>query len=139
MLGMLHGILTDKLYIKNKHKYYNAFLLVTIINILTGSNPMYALYQSGYNIFGVGETPAEARKDAEEWIDFTPINKDGDSLTISKPDMLSMVPILERDEGEITGHLYIRPCTKRLVRVVMTGAFVPYDVTEAGTLDIINE
>jgi len=89
----------------------------------------YAIYQSGYCIIGVGQTPDEARAHAREWL--------------ADPDAV-LAACLERDHtgarGDTTGVVYLRPCTERLCdEVEANGGELRYAVNEEGLLDLIDE
>lgn len=65
----------------------------------------YAVYQIGYCIFGVGETPDAARSDAAQWMDGGAAAADA-------------VPMYRRGEA-VDGDVVIVPCTDALAAQVM--------------------
>ena len=86
----------------------------------------YAVYQSGYAIFGVGLTHADAIADAKEWLD----------------ESTNLAEIINpgQTRGEVHGALYIRPCTEALaVEVTQFGGNILWDLTEDGTLCLNGE
>jgi len=95
---------------------------------------MYALYRSGIEIYGVGETPDDARRDASQFLGLSAIGPDGCSLNMSTLDVLRHIKVLNGpNDQESHGQFYIRPCSKKLAEAVQTG---PYDfkMDEQGTL-----
>lgn len=89
---------------------------------------MYALYQSGFSIAGVGQTIADTKEDASEWLD------DGTDL--------DAVEILDvgSQRAEEYGALYVRPCTVRLAQGVEAhGGDCLYAVNDAGFLDLFED
>jgi hypothetical protein len=85
---------------------------------------MFVLYREGYEIYGVGDTPEEAQKDASEWLE------DG----IEEAKKAEMV----RQDGGVVGKLYISKCTDRLASALKedNGDLV-FDWNEDGLLDIV--
>jgi hypothetical protein len=85
---------------------------------------VFVLYRQGYEIYGVGETPQEAMKDAGQWLE------DG----IEEAQRAEMV---ERDGG-VVGKLYISKCTHRLASALIadSGDLV-FDWNEDGLLDMV--
>lgn len=87
---------------------------------------MYALYQSGYAIFGTGLTEADAQLDALKWL------KVEDREDAMRANLL-------RGPGhqEEKGVMYVRQCTQRLVdKVAMIDGDLPYVVNDEGLLDL---
>ena len=83
----------------------------------------YAVYQSGYAIFGTGETREAAIADAEQWLD-----AETDLATISTGG---------GQRGEIHGNLYVAPCTAALaVEVHEHGGDIVYEINDDGTLSL---
>ena len=73
----------------------------------------YAVYQSGFCIYGVGITPGAAIEDAQEWLD------DGDKGTA--PGYITRYGLHgPTGSGEIHGEIYLRPCSPALAREVKT-------------------
>ena len=90
---------------------------------------MYAIYQAGYSIYGVGDTFEEAIADARPWMD-----PDGDGPELEQ--RLCVVGVLAF-RGETYGELYARPCTARLVAEVQEyGGDCRYTINEDGYLDL---
>jgi len=85
---------------------------------------MFVLYREGYEIYGVGETPEEAKRDALEWLD-------GGIAEAEKAEKA------ERDGGVI-GKLYIGTCTDRLAAALMEEREeLVFDWNEDGLLDLV--
>ncbi|MHC1744503.1 MAG: hypothetical protein AB9873_15945 [Syntrophobacteraceae bacterium] len=85
---------------------------------------MFVLYREGYEIYGVGETPEEARKDASEWLD------DG----IEEAEGAAMI---EQDSG-VLGKLYVSKCTDRLASALKADdRDLVFDWNEEGLLDLV--
>jgi hypothetical protein len=86
---------------------------------------MYAIYQSGFAVCGVGDTLEAAQDDAREWLN--------DPLT----DLERLIVVgRESGRGEIHGALYARPCTTRLAAMVREyGGDLAYGVNDNGELD----
>jgi hypothetical protein len=86
----------------------------------------YALYQNGYAIYGVGDTPADARRDAMEWVE-------------NPPDALK-AELLEFPQEEIDGNLYIRYCTLTVMEEVLRkSGGIPYIINKNGVLQTPKE
>jgi hypothetical protein len=85
---------------------------------------MFVLYRKGYEIYGVGETPEDARRDTAEWLD------DG----LEEAEKAEMV----EPDGGVIGRLYISKCTDRLASALKedNGDLV-FDWNEDGLLDIV--
>jgi hypothetical protein len=81
----------------------------------------YAVYQSGYEIMGVGETMAVAIMDAEAWLGHV---------------IASLTPYgLEGPRGEMRGQWYLRPCTQEVYEEVhRRGGSTPYVIDDAGCI-----
>jgi hypothetical protein len=89
----------------------------------------YAIYQSGQSLFGVGATLAEALSEATTWID---PQIDGEAWQ----DRLHICTA-QSGAGEISGHLYARPCTPQLLHEVNAhGGDCVYIVNADGLLDL---
>ena len=89
----------------------------------------YAIYKSGYAIFGIGETPDEATTDASAWLD-------------DPEEPLEIVTEYGTTGalGETNGTLYLRPCTQRLYEEVQReGGDIIYLLTAEGLLDLIED
>lgn len=87
---------------------------------------MYAVYQSGYAIFGVGMTIEAAITDAMEWLD-----ADTDPEEIEA---------ISHQHGEVNGTLYVRQCSARLAEAVKAeGGDIDYDVDADGILRLEEE
>lgn len=86
---------------------------------------MYALYQAGYAIYGVGASPDEAKADAREWLD-----ADTD---------LTDIPT-NAGHGALSGTLCLQRCTARLADAVrLEGGDQFYRTTDNGILDLDDE
>jgi hypothetical protein len=86
---------------------------------------VYAIYQSGAAIYGVGATPEAAWQAAREWLD---------------PDttLEDIHPAVQR--GEVPGALYLRPCSEALAEAVRAeGGAQSYTIDEAGLLRLTRE
>jgi hypothetical protein len=85
---------------------------------------MFVLYRKGYEIFGVGETPGDAKRDAGEWLDDG--MEEAETAEMAEPD------------GGVIGGLYISKCTDRLASALKedNGDLV-FDWNEDGLLDIV--
>ncbi len=84
---------------------------------------MYAVYQSGYNVFGTGYNAQAAIADARQWIE-------GDAEVETPRTCIG---------GETIGNLYVRPCTARLAQAVRErGGDVTYEINDSGALDLAN-
>lgn len=82
----------------------------------------FAVYQSGFAVFGCGPTIEDAVSDANEWLD-----KEVEVSEVQE----------SRGHGEVAGHLYVSPATERLVAAVRAnGGHVAYDHGEDGVIDI---
>jgi hypothetical protein len=87
---------------------------------------MFAIYQSGFAISGVGDTLEAAQEDARPWLD-DPLRDLERLIVVGR----------ESGRGEIHGALYARPCTARLAAMVREeGGDLAYDVNDNGELDI---
>jgi hypothetical protein len=81
----------------------------------------YIVYQSGFAVFGTGETPEAAEADAAEWAD-------------------GEIDAAEGGRGEVHGEWYYLPATARLIAAVAErGGQIGFDVVggvadEAGKL-----
>jgi hypothetical protein len=87
---------------------------------------MFALYQSGFSVFGTGATEDDAQLDALKWLE---VGDRGDAMCAK----------LLRGPGseEIQGEMYVRQCTQRLVdKVAMIGGDLRYVVNDEGLLDL---
>ena len=90
---------------------------------------MYAVFQVGYSIYGVGETFEEAIADARPWMD---PELDGAGWE-------ARVQVMGREapRGVLHGQLCARPCTARLVAEVQEyGGDCRYTINEDGYLDL---
>lgn len=77
----------------------------------------YVVYQSGFAIFGTGETPDAAEADAQEWTSET-------------------IDAAEAGHGETHGEMYYAPATARLLAAVARdGGDIRYAVI-AGIADL---
>jgi len=85
---------------------------------------LFLLYREGYEIYGVGETPEAAKKDASEWLD------DG----IEEAWRAEMI---EKDGG-VLGKLYVSKCTDRLA-LALEGDIrdLVFDWNEDGLIDLV--
>ncbi|MFU2207232.1 hypothetical protein [Solidesulfovibrio sp. C21] len=84
---------------------------------------MYAVYQSGYNVYGTGNSMQAAIADARQWID--------GEANVETP--------RARIGGETIGIMYVRPCTARLAQAVRDhGGDVAYEINDDGALDLAN-
>jgi predicted RNase H-like HicB family nuclease len=85
---------------------------------------MFVLYREGYEIYGVGETPEEAMKDASEWLD--------DGIEEARG-----AEMIEQDGG-VLGKLYVSMCTDRLASALKEeDRDLVFDWNEDGLLDIV--
>jgi hypothetical protein len=85
---------------------------------------MFALYQSGYAVFGVGETEDQARSNALQWLDNPEDAKTAELLT-------------GPGHSEVHGVLYVRQCTDRLAMAVQgSGGNLPFILKDDGVLDL---
>ena len=85
---------------------------------------MFVLYREGYEIYGVGETPEEAKEDARVWLD------DGIEEAMR-------AEMIEKDSG-VFGKLYISKCTDRLATALQEdNRDLVFDWNEDGLLDIV--
>ena len=86
---------------------------------------MYAVYQSGYAIYGVGETREEAIARAARFLD-------------ADTDLSSIHEATQR--GEVYGDLYIRTCSATLAEAVNTeGGDQLYEINEDDVLVLTSE
>jgi hypothetical protein len=84
---------------------------------------MFALYRSGYGVFGTGETEEQARADARLWLD-DPQDAERAELSVHRHE-------------EIEGELYVRCCTDRLFDAVRErGGQLPLTINGYGKLDL---
>ena len=82
---------------------------------------LYAIYQSGYKIFGVGPTPDAAWQNAQSWL--------------AQDEALPPVATSSR---EVVGALMCRRCTATLATMVANrGGDVEYTILKDGVLDIL--
>jgi hypothetical protein len=85
---------------------------------------MFVLYREGYEIYGVGETPEAAKKDASEWLDDGIGEASGAEMT-------------EKDGG-VLGKVYVSKCTDRLALALKEDIRdLVFDWNEDGLLDVI--
>ncbi len=85
---------------------------------------MFVVYREGYEIFGVGKTPEEAKQDAMEWLD------DGG-------EEIEKAQIVEQN-GACLGQLYVGKCTERLAAALQQdSAELVFDWNKEGMLDIV--
>jgi hypothetical protein len=85
---------------------------------------MFVLYREGYEIYGVGETPEEAKRDAVEWLD-------GGMEEAERAEMVERA-------GGVIGKLYISKCTDRLAEALGEDAGdLVFDWNENGLLDVV--
>jgi hypothetical protein len=86
---------------------------------------MFVLYREGYEIYGVGETPEEAKRDALEWLDGG--IEEAEKAEIGQHD----IPVV--------GKLYIGECTDRLAAALRDDKEeLVFDLNEVGLLDVID-
>jgi hypothetical protein len=85
---------------------------------------MFVLYREGYEIYGVGETPEEAKKDASEWLDGGAEEARGAEMG--------------EQDGGLLGKLYVSKCTERLASTLKEdNRDLVFDWNEDGLLDIV--
>ncbi len=86
---------------------------------------MFAVYQAGYDVLGVGRTLTDAIEDAHRWL--------------CEPITAGEV-IRSRGRCELSGHLYWAPCSERLAKTVRRKrGKIAYSHTESGTIDLAEE
>jgi hypothetical protein len=93
---------------------------------------MYALYQSGYSIYGVGDTLQDAVNDAAKWMD----------PALDGEDWQDRLCVCTEHSGrsDTLGALYARPCTGRLRdEVVNHGGDCAFVVNAEGVVDLATE
>jgi len=92
----------------------------------------YALIQRGYAIFGVGETPDEARADAAQWLD------GDDERGLSGHDV-AMAVAESGNIGGVDGELVVLQCTAALIEYVREHGTTTYHFTDDGILCLKGE
>mgnify|MGYP001572811379 CR=1 FL=1 len=85
---------------------------------------MYAIYQSGYAVYGVGRTPLGALREANKWLDAPVRLADLDTPS---------------ENGEVDGRFVLRRCSQALYNEVRnSGGDVHYTI-EHGELLLAEE
>ncbi len=85
---------------------------------------MFAVFREGYEIYGVGETPEAARKDASEWL-------------VEDREEAEGAEMIEHGPG-VLGKVYIGRCTERLAVALQEDIReLVYDWNEDGLLDLL--
>ena len=91
-------------------------------------NQCYAVYQSGFCVYGVGITPDAAIAEALQWLD-----QDTDPATITQYSTYGPT-------GETHGDLYLRPCTSAMATAVENdGGDCVYALDDNGILRLEEE